>query len=380
MMCSAIPDAAQRRSGIHNPCADDETLRIMDSGFAPIACRRRTKTRLWARPGMTLRGRDRTGPRALLAILAALAFATAATSANAQSYPSRVIKLVVPYTAGSPNDVMARLLTQNLQGRLGQPIVIDNKPGGGTAIGTRAAAAADPDGYTLLFISSAIVIDPAMKHVAYDPFKEFTPVGSVNTTYWLITVSPSLPAKTLAEFVAYTKAHPGTTNFAATQGTAAILVAELFKQRSGADVAIIPYKGGAAALPDFLGGRIQVLNPTPSTSLALIRAGKMRPLLITSPTRVASLPDVPTAREVGLPDLTLEFWAGVMAPAGTPPDIVGKLNAAINDTLRSPEMKDSMAKLGMEAKTGSPQDFAAFIKEEAPRWTAIVKTTGVKLQ
>ena len=156
-------------------------------------------------------------------------------------------------------------------------------------------------------------------------------------------VSPSLPVKTLAEFVAYTKAHPGTINFAATQGTAAILVAEQFKQLSGADLFIIPYKGGAAALPDFLGGRIQVLNPTPSTSLSLIRDGKMRPLLITSPARAAELPEVPTAREVGLPDLTLEFWAGVLAPAGTPPEIVSKVNAAINDTLRRAEMKDSMA-------------------------------------
>ena len=142
----------------------------------------------------------------------------------------------VPYTPGSPNDVMARLLTQHSQPRLGQPIVIDNKPGGGTTIGTKAAAAAEPDGYTLLFVSSAIVIDPAMKQIDYDPLKDFAPVASVNTTAWLIAVSPSLPVKTLAEFVAYTKAHPGTINFAATQGTAAILVAERFKQLSGADI------------------------------------------------------------------------------------------------------------------------------------------------
>jgi len=310
----------------------------------------------------------------------AAVIAAVSTPAFAQSYPTRPIKLIVPYTAGSPNDVMARLLTQHLQTRLGQPVVVDNKPGGGTVIGTKAAASAEADGYTLLFISSALVIDPAMKHVTYDPFKEFAAVASVNTTYWLITISPSLPATTLKEFVAYTKAHPGTVNFAATQGTAAILVAEKFKQDSGADLFIIPYKGGAAALPDFLGGRIQVLNPTPSTSLSLIRAGKMRPLLITSPARTAGLPDVPTAREVGLPELTLEFWAGVMAPAATPPDIVDKINAAINDTLRSPDMKDSMNQLGMDAKIGSPRDFAAFIKDETPRWTAIVNSTGVKLQ
>jgi tripartite-type tricarboxylate transporter receptor subunit TctC len=313
--------------------------------------------------------------RTLALIVAAL---IAAPPALAQSYPSRVIKLVVPFTPGSPNDVMARLLTQHLSPRLGQPIVIDNKPGGGTSIGTKLAAAAEPDGYTLLFISSALIIDPAMKHAAYDPLKEFAPIATVNTTAWLITIAPSLPAKTLKEFVAHSKAHPGTINFAATQGTAAILVAERFKQLSGADLFIIPYKGGAAALPDFLGGRIQVLNPTPSTSLGLIREGKMRPILITSPERSAELPDVPTARELGLPDLTLEFWAGVLAPAGTPPEIVAKVNAAINDTLRSPEMKDAMTKLGMSAKIGSPQDYARFLAEETPRWTAVVNAAGVK--
>ena len=315
--------------------------------------------------------------RTILASIVAVAF-SATIPALAQTYPTRVIKMVVPFTPGSPNDVMARLLTQHLAPRLGQPIVVENKPGGGTAIGTKAAAAAEPDGHTLLFISSALVIDPAMKRVAYDPFKDFAPVAAVNTTAWLITVSPTLPVKTLAEFVAHTKAHPGTINFAATQGTAAILVAEKFKQRSGADLFIIPYKGGAAALPDFLGGRIQVLNPTPSTSLPLIREGKMRALLITSPERSALLPDVPSARELGMPDLTLEFWAGVLAPAGTPPEIVGKVNAAINDTLRSGEMKDAMAKLGMDSKIGSPRDFAAFIAAESPRWAEIVKSSGIK--
>ena len=319
--------------------------------------------------------------RRIAATLVALAMAGGCVqAARAQSYPSRVIKLVVPFTPGSPNDVMARLLTQHLQTRLGQAIVVDNKPGGGTTIGTKAAASAEPDGYTLLFISSALVIDPAMKGMAYDPFKEFAPVAAVNTTSWLITISPSLPVKTMAEFIAHTRAHPGTVNFAATQGTAAMLVAERFKQLSAADLLIVPYKGGAAALPDFLGGRIQVLNPTPSTSLQLIRDGKMRALMITSPERSAQLPEVPTAREVGLPALTLEFWAGVLAPAGTPTDIVSKLNAAINETLASDEMKASMGKLGFDAKIGSPKDFAQFIAEETPRWTEIVKATGVKAE
>jgi len=312
-------------------------------------------------------------------VTAFAALALSADPALAQSYPSRVIKLVVPYTPGSPNDVMARLLTQHLAPRLGQPIVIENKPGGGTTIGTKAAAMAEPDGYTLLFVSSSIALDRAMKKkVDYDPLKDFAPVATVNTTYWVLVVSPTLPVKTMAEFVAYTKAHPNTINFAATQGTAAQLIAEMFKRLSGADVQIIPYKGGATALPDFLGGRLQMLNPTPSTSIPLIRDGRMRALAITSPVRIAELPEVPTVREAGLPELTLEFWAGVLAPAGTPPDIVGKINAAINETLRSAEMKESMGKLGFDAKIGSPQDFAAFIAEEIPRWADIVNSTGVK--
>src|SRR4051812_27773335 len=148
------------------------------------------------------------------------------------------------------------MLVQNLQPRLGQPIIIDNKPGGGTTIGTKAAAAAEPDGYTLMFVSSALVIDPAMKGVDYDPLKEFVPVASVVTTYLMLTARPSLPVKTLAELIAYTKAHPGTVNLAATQGSVATLVAEKFKRESGADIQIIPYKGGAAALPDFLADRV----------------------------------------------------------------------------------------------------------------------------
>jgi tripartite-type tricarboxylate transporter receptor subunit TctC len=299
---------------------------------------------------------------------------------SAQLYPSKVIKVIVPFTPGSPNDVTVRLLMQHVQPRLGQPIIVDNRAGGGTSIGTKAAAIAAPDGYTLLFISSALVIDPAMKQVDYDPTKDFAPVATVTTTSWLLAVSPALPVKTMREFIDYTKANPGKVTLAYTQGTAAVLVGERFKQLSGADIVAIPYKGGAAAMPDFLGGRIQMLIPTPSTTLPLIREGKLLPLAITSAQRSPDLPDVPTAREVGLPELTLDFWAGVLAPAGTPPEIVAKLNAAINDALQSKEMKASMGKLGLDAKVGSPQDFARFIADEIPRWAAIVKSVGAKAE
>jgi len=302
-----------------------------------------------------------------------------AAPAWAQSYPSKPIRIIAPYTPGSPNDVMARLLAQHLQVSLGQPIVVDNRPGGGTSIGTKAAALANPDGYTLLFTSSSLVIDPAMNRKAdYDPLKDFAPIAFVATTSWLLAISPDLPARSLAEFVAHAKANPGKLSFGFAQGTASQLVGERFKLLTGTDILSVPYKGGAAALPDFLGGRLQMLLPTPSTSLALIREGKMRALAITSPARSRELPDVPTMSESGLPDLTLEFWAGLLAPAGTPPAVIEKLSATVNDALRSPEMIASMTKLGFDTRIGSARDFAAFIAQEIPRWAEIVKSSGIK--
>ena len=273
---------------------------------------------------------------------------------------------------------MARLLAQHLQSRLGQSLVVENKPGGGTTIGTKSVAIAEPNGYTLLFVSSALVIDPAMKKLDYDPRKDFAPIATVATTSWVLAIHPSLTAKTVAEFVAYTKANPGKVSFGFAQGTAAQLVGERFKLLTGADILSVPYKGGAAALPDFLGGRLQMLLPTPATTLPLIREGKLRAIAITSPERSPDLPDVPTMIEAKLPSLTLDFWAGLLAPAGTPAEIVTKLNSAVNDVLRSPEMKESMTKLGFDPKIGSPQDFSKFIAEEMPRWAEIVNSTGLK--
>jgi tripartite-type tricarboxylate transporter receptor subunit TctC len=297
----------------------------------------------------------------------------------AQTYPTRPIKVITPYTPGSPNDVMARLLAQQLQERLGQPLVIDNRPGGGTAIGTRAAAVADPDGYTLLFSSSSVVIDPLLNgKTDYDPRREFAPVATVATTSWVVAILPTLPATTLAEFIAYVKANPGKISLGVAQRTAAQLLGERFKALTGTDILTVPYKGGAAALPDFLGGRIQMLLPTPSTTLSYFRDGRMRALAITSKARSRDLPDVPTMAEAGLPDLTLDFWAGMLAPAGTPSEIVMRLNAAINRILASPDMQASMAKLGFDAKIGSPQDFSDFIAAEIPRWSEIVKSSGMQ--
>jgi tripartite-type tricarboxylate transporter receptor subunit TctC len=325
--------------------------------------------------------RSVVGKLASVVAIAALALIVMPQAAQSQGFPSKPVRIIVPYTPGSPNDVLARLLAQPLQGKLGQPVVIDNKPGGGTTIGSKTAAGAPPDGYTLLFASSALVIEPILnKQVEYDPQKDFTPIAFVARTSSMLTVNAQVPANSVNEFVAYAKANPGKLSLGFAQGTVSQLLAEYFNHRHGLDITSVPYRGGARVIPDMLGGRIHVYWPTPATVLPLIREGKIKALAVTSPQRNPHLPDVPTMKELGLDELTLEFWAGMWAPAGVPVDVVDKLNAAVNAALQSPEMIASMKKLGFESRIGSSQDFAAFVAAEIPRWTAVVKASGVKSQ
>lgn len=311
-------------------------------------------------------------------ILIAIAiFLISPFAAYGQIYPSRTVRITVPYTAGSPNDLLARIIARDLQSQLGSPFIVENKPGGGTVIGTTAFAMSPPNGYTLLFSSSSLIVDPLLNHRGADlkMAEQFVPVASVATTSWLLATSARLPAKTLKGFIAYAKANPGVINFGFAQGTAAQLVGDRFEVLVGAKIIDVPYKGGTEAISDFLGGRIQMLTPTPSTSLPFIRSRQMVALATTSKTRNADLPDVPTFLESGLPGLTLEFWAGVFAPRGTPPEIVSKLNAAINAGLQSQATKGNMNKLGFTVRTESQRDFAGFIAQEIPRWTEIVSST-----
>jgi tripartite-type tricarboxylate transporter receptor subunit TctC len=324
-------------------------------------------------------GRSAAGKFAFAVFLAVLVLIGKAAAAD--GFPGRPVRIIVPYTPGSPNDVLARLLAQHLQGELGQPVVIDNKPGGGTTIGSKAAAAAPPDGYTLLFASSALVIEPIMtKQIEYDPQKDFAPVAFVARTSLLLTINAQVPANSVAEFVVYAKANPGKLSLGFAQGTVSQLVGEYFNRLHGLDITSVPYRGGALVIPDMLGGRIQVYWPSPATVLPLIREGRIKALVISSQERNPDLPDVPTMKELALDQLALEFWAGVWTPAGVPADIVEKLNAAINAALRSPEMAASMKQLGFEVRIGSPEDFAAFVAAEIPRWTAVVKASGVTSQ
>jgi len=313
----------------------------------------------------------------LVALPAVLGLASPAT---AQGYPNRVIRMITPFTPGSPVDVAARLLAQHLGANLGQNVIVDNRPGAGTTTGMKAAAMAEPDGYTLLFQSSSLVVAPAMyKNLDYDPLKAFIPVANVASSHWVTVVPPSLPVRTVPEFIAYAKANPGKLNFGFGQGTAPQLVGEWLKVTNKLEIGSVPYRGGMQAVTDMLGGTIHLNIGTASTLVPLIQEGKLRAISVWGPTRFPELLDVPTMMESGFPGLSAWFWSGLWVPAGTPAAIVDKLNAATNAALRSPEMKASMDKLGIEATIGSAQDFAAFIADEAPKWARIVEASGVKV-
>ena len=302
------------------------------------------------------------------------------TAIAAETYPARTIKLIVPFPPGGPIDVMARFIAQRLVPSLGQ-MVIENRPGAGGTIGTKAAAAMPPDGYSLLVASSTTLASgPSLyKNIGYDPLTSFTPIALVSSVPFALVVAPRLPIGNVADLLAYAKAHPGKLNFGAPVGTLPHLTGEWFKITTGADIMTIPYKGAASTITDMLTGQIDLTFEPISVLLAHIHDNKVRPIAITSATRSAELPDVPTLVESGLPGFVAVSWTGIVAPAGVPPDIVAKLNALILDNLGSAEARASLAKLGAEARTGTPQAFASFIADEAQRWAGIVKSAGVKL-
>ena len=321
--------------------------------------------------------------RIFLAQLAASGAALAQVQPSwAQSYPNKLIKMILPYTAGSPNDVLARLVAPILSSDLGQTVVLENRPGGGTLIGTRAVMAADPDGYTLLFTNSPVhfIVPVVNKSANYDAVKDFVPIAAVGSSSFVLVIAPSVPAKTLPEFIAYAKANPGKLNFGFGQGTTPHLLGALFKQETAIDFASIPYKGGAQAVTDMLAGQIQMNFGTIATLLPLIRDGRLRAIAVTGAGRSPDLPDVATMAENGFPNVTTSLHFGILAPAGVPPEVAQRLNNGINASLKSPELIASMAKLGFEPRGGSPQDFAALIEGEMRKWVPIVTSSGFQME
>lgn len=314
--------------------------------------------------------------------LAAILVASAFSPALAQSYPDRPIRIVVPFTAGSPNDVVARVVAQPLSARLGQPVVIENKPGGGTLIGIRAVLSSERDGYTLLQSSSPTVFLNSLvnENTNFDPFKDIVPISTIGSTALVMVVTPDVPAKSLNELIAYSKANPQKINIGYGRGTLPNLSSELLKWTTKAEIASIPYRGGAQVVADMLGGRIQINLGSPATLLPLIRDGRLRAMAVTSPNRMADLPDVPTMRESGHPDVVGTNHWGLFGPAGMPDEVVKKLNHEINEILKSPEFQAQLHKIGAEPGGGSPENFATLLQDELKVWAPIVKATGFRLE
>jgi tripartite-type tricarboxylate transporter receptor subunit TctC len=306
-----------------------------------------------------------------------------ADRAATQIYPDRLIKMVVPYPAGGPIDLTARLLAQRLGPILGQTVIIENRGGAGGALGTKAVAAAEPDGYTLLLgNASALVVGPAVYRFRdYDTVKHFAPVAKVTEGYEVLVVAPDFPPKNVEELIAYAKANPGKLNFGSMgYGNLTHLVAELFKLRTGTDFVHVPYKGSPEAVAGIVAGQVHILFGEVAGLLPLVRDGKIRALGVASVGRNALAPELPTMIEGGLPDFVALTFTGVMAPAGTPAPIVNRLNAAINEALKNPDTVAALGKLGAEVRTGSPQEFGAFIATERDKWVDVVTRTGIKAE
>jgi tripartite-type tricarboxylate transporter receptor subunit TctC len=314
--------------------------------------------------------------RALLAAVLALLPALAA----AQAWPTKPVKIVVPFAAGGATDVVARLLAQKLQEGWGQPVVVEDRAGAGGNIGADAVAKSAPDGYTLLMTSGSIVTaNPYMyRDMPFDPARDLVAITNVATGPQVIAVSPTVPAKDLAEFIAYVKANPGRVNFgSAGVGTQTHLAAENFAYTAGLEMTHVPYKGESAALNDLMGSQIQLVTPNLGAAVGFIRQGKIRALAVTSRERNPALPDVPSASEA-LPGFENSGWFGLMAPTGTPQEVIEKVQRDSAAILRSEEFKAKLAQQGMLPVGNSPADFAAAIRDESGRWARIIKDRHLK--
>ena len=318
----------------------------------------------------------------LLAAVTAIGLGSVtASSALAQAYPSRPIKIIVPFLAGGTVDIVARQIGQQLSALLGQPVVIDNRPGGGTTIALKAIATSEPDGYTLLLGSTgSLTINPILfKNIEFPGIRNLVPVGMIVTTTNLFAVRSALPVKSVDELVAYAKSNPGKLNHGASLGVPPHLLGEFVRAKTGIDMPYVPYRSTAAAIPDFLSGQIQATSESISVMLPHIQAGAARPLVVAGSKRLPELPDVPTLVEAGLSGYPDEAWMGLVAPGGTPALIVERLNAAINEGLKSLEARASFTKIGFETRPGSAQEFASRIAGDSDKWAAVIRLTGAKI-
>ena len=312
--------------------------------------------------------------------LLTVALACTAGSAFAQNYPTKALRLVVPFLAGGSTDIVGRTVAQKLSEMWGQPVVVDNRPGGGTTIGTDAVAKSAPDGYTLLVTPAPFTINPSLLNkLPYDALNDFAPITLINTTPLVMVVHPGVPAKTVKELIALAKAKPGKLNFGSSgTGGSNHLAGELFDAMAGVKMVHIPYKGNAGALTDIVGGHLDVVYNGVTSAISLIRGGKLRVLAVTSLKRTAALPDVPTLDELGLKGFEAVAWNGLTAPAKTPREVIMKINTDVIRIINSPELKERLKAEGSDPVGSSPEQFAAFLRNEITKWAKVIKIEGVK--
>jgi tripartite-type tricarboxylate transporter receptor subunit TctC len=317
--------------------------------------------------------------RIMVAMLACIAPTLAAAQ---QTYPNRPIKLIVAVLPAGPMDIMGRLIAQHLSSTLGQPVVVENRPGAGTTLGAKAAASADPDGYTLLLGNAAThAIGPTIyKSAGYDPLTSFAPVAFLSSVPYVMIAGPGVAAKTVPELVAYAKANPGKLSFGVPNGAPPHLLTAWFKALTGTDIVIVPYKGASAVLTDLLGGQVHAGFEATSVLVGHLTEKKIKALAVTAPQRLPDLPEVPTMAECGFPDFVAASWTSVMAPAGTPHTIVAKLNAEINAGVATPQLQARFKELSAQANPGPPEALAAFVAKELPKWQAMAKLAGIKAE
>jgi tripartite-type tricarboxylate transporter receptor subunit TctC len=324
-----------------------------------------------------------TVPRRQFLYLAAGAAALPVTSrmARAQTHPARPVRIIVGFPAGSVSDTLARFVGQWLSERLGQPFIIDNRPGAGGNIGTEAVVKSPPDGHTLLMVVPANAINATLyDKLNFDFIRDITPVAGISRESGIMVVNPSVPARTIPDFIAYAKVNPGKINMAsAGNGTAPHVMGELFKMMTGVDMVRVPYRGGPPALTDLLGGQVQVMFTNVPFSIEHIRTGRLRALAVTTATRSAALPDIPSVGEF-VPGYEASSMYGLGAPRGTPAEIVAKLNSQINAALADSKMKARLADFGGTVLPGSPADFGRLIADETDKWAKVIRFAGIKPQ
>ena len=317
-----------------------------------------------------------------LALIGLGLLAGLAAPAAAQDYPARTVKVIVPFGAGGPADVYARVVGQHLSEALKQPFVIENRPGAGAIIGTDEAAKATPDGYTLLMMSNTHTTNETL--IAKKPYqlmRDFVPVAPVNSSDLLMVIHPDVPAKNLAEFIAYAKSKPGALNYASSgPGTPYHMAGELFKAMTGTEIVHVPHRNSGEASNSVIGGHVQMMIDAITTTAPTVQGGQVRALGTTGLKRSAVLPDVPTIAEAGLPKYEATIWLGIMAPAGTPQPIVDRLNGEINRVLAKPEVREAWTKQGAVPMTMTPDEFDRYLRADIDKWAEVVKTTGAKVQ